>query len=787
MKGLLAALYKDIRLMMNGTGILTLLLAVLLLPVFVYGTRDLSVESIVSPFPIAVRDLDETVMSRSLIQQIREVELFSEVRLTEGEEDGQALSKGAACVLTIPKDFFYVMYTGGDCPVEVVLNDDMPLESSIVDTMLSSILDIIHADQAAWRGIYSYVYGTPGEAELQQMYEDASRDIFSDALSRQRVFRTEITPSDMVGVTRKRLSAVLLPMLAMLFSLSALQTLPQEEEMGALKRYRVLGGSTAAFLTAKCFAVLFWTVPLSVLLYFLSGVTRPLLFFVLAASTLAASFGVMYMIVVWTGEENAARRWCNIYLLLSLFLGGTLIAPDALPGILSKVRHLCVARYVYPVLHAMDTGESTLLVLLRISPLLLMAAAAFLFAIPLKRIRARKKTRGAAPAGEGADPYEKETSPFRLRGPLARTGGVTLSKVFVYAGGAGALVVSCLCVLLIGYAVRGAEHREATSLRIAVTDRDGTAASETLLALLEEKAASTGLKLIVCSEARARNLVIDGAAEGALVIGEGYEEALSEDAQTPLDYTGTASAFSSQAVREIIAGQVAVQRAGVRARETVAQMTGERLTREEEEELDARIVSAAGSLPSVYRVRSESGARRADPFSPARISFLALCLILMLLTASAFTARTDARSAERRLLGVRYAFAVTFLSDLCALFVFGLVLSVCFYLPGGFPGAVELLTVCVFCLSIAALALMLARVASGTGRVDALAPILTLIICLVGGCFLDLSAIAAQIARLMMISPAGAALALTRGEAAGALILLAETLIFILPAIPRRR
>ena len=36
------------------------LFSLLLVPVFVFGTRDLSVDSFVQPFPVAVRDLDKT-------------------------------------------------------------------------------------------------------------------------------------------------------------------------------------------------------------------------------------------------------------------------------------------------------------------------------------------------------------------------------------------------------------------------------------------------------------------------------------------------------------------------------------------------------------------------------------------------------------------------------------------------------------------------------------------------------------------------------------------------------
>ncbi|MBR0164273.1 MAG: ABC transporter permease [Lachnospiraceae bacterium] len=786
MKGIGAALYKDIRLMMNVTGILTLLFAVLLLPAFVYGARDLSAESIVRPFPIAFRDGDDTLMSRSLLQQLREIEMFSDIVKLKGETDEEALLDGAACVLTIPKDFFYAMYTGSDCPVEVTLNQNMMLEATLVDAMLSSILDIIEADQAAWRGIYSYVYGEPDEQTLLQMYEDASRDIFADALSRQRIFRTDITASDVVAVTRRRLCAVLLPMLCMLFSLSALQTLPQEHAMGARTRFLVLGGSSAAFLMSKVLAVLFWMVPLSVLLYLLSGISSVPLFFVLAAATFAASFGVMYMIVAWTGEENAARRWCNLYLLLSLFLSGTLITQHVLPGAFSFVRTLCVARFVYPALNAMDARESAASVLLRILPLWIMAFVSFALSLPAAWWHAHKKTRRLTqPARTKEVPGVPGKEDARM--PAACRFLITMPrKLAMYAGGRTALIVSCLCLFLTGVAVRNASEHEAAYLRVAVADEDRTVTSGQLLDLLEEKTAE-GLSLIRCTQEEAKTLLIDGGAEGILVIGAGYEEALLSGNQTPLDYTGNASAFSAQAVREMIAGQVAVQRAHFRAYTDTEKMTGQSLSEQDKEVLDARIGEALHQMPAVYRIHYANGAPVTDPFLPPRTGFLALCLILMLLTAAAFTARRDARSAERRLLGMRTAFALTFGADFGALFWYGLLLSVCFFLPGGLPAGAEVLSVCAFLVCICAFSLMLTRIAATAGRVDALAPILTLLICLAGGCFLDWSALSATLSGLMMLSPAGSALMLLRGQREAVLVLLAQTGLFMICAVPKRR
>ena len=128
MGGLSAAVYKDLKLFLRGGGLAALLLPLLLVPALRFGMGDLSVQAYVQPFPIAVRDLDNTIMSRSLISQMAQIQLFSRVdAVDESETDQQALDRGAAAVVTVPKDFFYRLYSMEDCPVDVALNGDMPL------------------------------------------------------------------------------------------------------------------------------------------------------------------------------------------------------------------------------------------------------------------------------------------------------------------------------------------------------------------------------------------------------------------------------------------------------------------------------------------------------------------------------------------------------------------------------------------------------------------------------------------------------------------------------------
>ena len=187
MRGFAAALWKDLRLLLRGAGLAALVLPLTLLLALRAGYGEIA--GGVEPFPIAVRDLDGTIMSRSLVSQVRQVELFSQVlSLDAGTADGEALDNGCAAVITIPQDFFYDMYTMSDCPVDVVLNRDMPLESNLLASILTSVLNIVRSDQAAQRGVYQFCYGEIAPELERTMFAETADHLFRDALGRQRVF-----------------------------------------------------------------------------------------------------------------------------------------------------------------------------------------------------------------------------------------------------------------------------------------------------------------------------------------------------------------------------------------------------------------------------------------------------------------------------------------------------------------------------------------------------------------------------------------------------------------------
>ncbi len=771
MRSLLSALWKDLRLFLSGAGLLALILPVALLPALKLGMADLSAGEYVQSFPIAVRDEDGTVMSRSLISQLRNIELFSEVRVLEdGVTDEEALASGAVAVATVPKDFFYEIYRMADCPVDVTLNADTPTQSALFEAIFRSVMGLIRANHASALGTYTYAYGELTDDLVRQMRAETGDRLVVDALGRQRVFETVYGTADLAGALTRRLAACVLGVLALFFAVCSAKTVPEERRLGVLPRFRTLGRGTWGFAASKLLSALLLSLPAVALVAILTGLSF-LTVLGLYALLLLAAFGVCLLICALTASPANAQRWANLLLLLSLALGGTLWPVSGLPAPLRALRYLSLPYYAQLGLEASAAGLD---LSARFTLLWPVGAAAVLF-LPLSVAlvtrpghRSEGGRRGVRGASEGSrDPLSEgvttakftrfwNISAFRA-GQLAGRGGVFLLS---------AAVTAALC----GMSASSIGANSPTTLRLAAVDLDGTGLSEELIAQI---ASAPGVSLETVTQREAQLALVTGAYEGVLTVGEGYGEAVSSMSDTPLRFDAPASSLTSQGAREIVAGAVLTQERAVSSISDAERLTGKTLTESDISDLRRCIGEAEKGLPRLYNITASSGSALADPFAPTPMAFAALaCLFTLLTAASTFEVKT----ARKRLKTVKSGHFLAVFPDLLSLSALGLLTVLPVLLPSGLKWP-DLLTALGISLTFAALALLITRASSAAGRVDALAPLLALLICLLGGCFLNPAALPPLFQRLTLLSPAGLALAAASSLPA-ALALLAETAVF---------
>ena len=763
MSGLKAALYKDLKLFLSGSGAAALLLPFVLLLALWLGLGDLTTQSYIQPFPIAVRDEDDTVMSRSLLAQMRRIELFSQVTVLEEESDDlQALQEGAAAVITIPKDFFYDLYTMTDCPVSIILNEDMPLESALISSIFRSVMDIIRGNQVASSAVYKLCYGTLSQEQQQALYNEASVNLLQDALGRQGVFENEAVQTDLQGALERRLAACVLSVLALFFSISAVKTLPEELGLGVLPRYRALGGSMAAFICSKFLVACLLTLPTLILMLAVFRPAAPLLFLALALLLLVAAFGLLLGLAAWLRDPSSVQRWGNLLLFLSLVLGGTLWPRHLLTKPLALLGKFTLPYYASLGLEAGAAGLGWEELPGLLWPLPVMGVAGLLAALLALKRTSRSGRPVISSHVESSEPVagEHPQSSVRPHSFLSRLAGLSAFKLRAMAGGWRGLIALLAVAALCGSAAASVQTGGRQQLCLAVCDLDQSAASQELLQRLTGRAE---LSLQLCGPEEGRYLLLLGEVEGLLTIGEGYGQALSDDGQIPLRYEGAAAAVSLQGAREIVAGQVSVQRSRARAEWDAQVHLGRSLTAAESARLQALMDETEASMPPLYYQQTQSGAQAPLPFVPSQLSFAALMVLFTLLTAAAWTGGRDGRLVERRMWALPFGRALSYGSDCLALTALGLLTSLAVMVRGGGTGLWAICAAIAYAVCVSALALALIRVTQTDGRIDGLAPFLALILCLLGGCFLDLSQLSPALLGVSLLTPPGLALQASRG------------------------
>ena len=189
-------------------------------------------------------------------------------------------------------------------------------------------------------------------------------------------------------------------------------------------------------------------------------------------------------------------------------------------------------------------------------------------------------------------------------------------------------------------------------------------------------------------------------------------------------------------------------------------------------------------MPPLFHEKQSHGMVLEDPFIPGQMSFAALAGLFTCLTTACWCGSRDSRLVRLRMSAIPRGVWLAYGSDCLALAVMGMLSLLAVLLPGG---EVPILAAAAYALCAAALSLALIRLTALEGRVDALAPFLSLMLCLLGGCFIDLSQLSPQAGLFALIAPPGLAVKAAEGFWPAYVILGAQSLAFFALGFPRRR
>lgn len=387
-----ACLKKDIRLLTGGgiRSLAFLILPVLLIFIMIFGMSGVASADInVKSFRIAIRDNDNTVMSRMLITQLEKVELFDSIVRAGDKTDEELAGEGCAAVVTIPQWFFYMLYDMQDTDVVIALNGDMPEEAAMVKSAFSSLVGILEENQRVYYAEARARYGDLDEDKWNEVYHNYSSASLEDALGRLDFF--ELAGVYSKGFDAKKLffGSSLISMLIMFIPLSLLRSVSEEMEAGLSERFALSGGSLAEALLSKLVIAFVMTfIPVVFIIMILKlGELKVLVPVLLICFDF--SFAFFLFIGVIAKKASTAQLAGNLIMLLMLTVGGALYPYTLLPAGIKRVSEFMLPRIILSSMQYASMGRGFGEIFIRLLPVIGLAILFFLLSLPFFKVRRR--------------------------------------------------------------------------------------------------------------------------------------------------------------------------------------------------------------------------------------------------------------------------------------------------------------------------------------------------------------------------------------------------------------
>jgi ABC-2 type transport system permease protein len=187
MKQVMSLVYYNLKDYTLDVKILLLMLftPLIILLCLVYALSPLIAgDSFIEPFDMAIVNKDNTLETRTLIQQIEKSEQLKELVRFVYIDEQEALrlleENKIAAIVTIPSGFSADLTVGKNTPVKVVGNLQRPLQSVLIKAWMQSTADFVTAAQSGVNTIYHFLR----EAELskEELNEEVTLSIMQFSL-----------------------------------------------------------------------------------------------------------------------------------------------------------------------------------------------------------------------------------------------------------------------------------------------------------------------------------------------------------------------------------------------------------------------------------------------------------------------------------------------------------------------------------------------------------------------------------------------------------------------------
>ena len=745
MRCFFACVLKDVRLFFSRkAAALVLALPILLLAVLIPGFGETtSARTYVRPFRFVICDLDDSVMSRSLINQLRQFELFEEIAsVQEKAESAEWFDRGYAAYAMIPKNFFYAMYDMDNLPVKVEFNPDMPAEAAIIETVFRSVTDIVAAEQQARIAEYRVRAAAGFDADKNELFYESANYELRRALSRRTVFSEFRLIEDYTENSLQAAYATVTAMLCMLIPLCVLRGLPEELSTGIVDRLKSSGRGFNTLIFSKFFAALIlFALPFSVTAAALRT-ALPIFACLSALLLFTLSFSLFGIVSISTPDASKAQLIGNMSIVLFLLFGGAIYPYQMLPRFAQRI---ACASPVYYYLRGIN-GIQTAVLILAVSALLFSVLFLVVCRSPLRFVSGFS--------------IRKSSLKIREEEKAASTGKadiicVVWHKMLAMTGRRVMLVIMLAVSLICFYTVdRILDGRTENKIVIAVADNDGTDVSFEYRKTL---ASEDSVRVISCTESEALKKLDAGETEAVVIIGNGFEKEFLKDGPLPLSFYSSAAGAASDAGREICAGKLLSMQSSADA---VSRLISDGILTEDQENLFyEQLLKAENEANPIVEFGKQAAKTGTGETVYGRIyaryaGFSALIIFLFLMSLSVLLSGMPSRAVRKAMSAIRGGYALYVLTDYCALVLAGALLASEAVVIRNSAGFGEMLAYFLYVNCVAGLCLLVSLTRAGGGS-DMTATILAMVTGTVGGCFFDLSNLGGLFKTISYFTPQG--------------------------------
>lgn len=323
--------------------IVSALAAVIALFFFVqFFSEDMTEDRLLEKLHIGIVDMEKSELSRTLISSFQANDKFTSlVEIIEGSHNEvfEVYDTGKlTAVITIPENFTQSLLYYENEPLDVVINPEHPLRSTVISEMLHSYSEYIKSVDASTYGLYRTLKEADfPEDKLNQTNDFYSIEMISTALGRNRLFEYKTVDTFPATTSGIYFGSAILVMIAAFSASGILPLVFEDLRLNCTQRYMTLNRNLVPWVLSKLIAqglnasLLCFIIAVPLIVIFDMDIIQSVSILIQIVS-ISLFYGALALVIgTVTANESSATVTANLLYFLLGLAGGNFIPLPLMP------------------------------------------------------------------------------------------------------------------------------------------------------------------------------------------------------------------------------------------------------------------------------------------------------------------------------------------------------------------------------------------------------------------------------------------------------------------------